>query len=56
MDRDRKRHDNPFLIKLHKEADAQRKRDEERIANPVIRRKAKDTTRRSSIEFYKMWH
>lgn len=54
--RDPKKLENPFLIKMHKNADAQRKRDEERQRHPVIRRKAEDTTRRSSIEFYKMWH
>jgi hypothetical protein len=54
--RDPKRNQCAFLNQMHKSADAQRKRDEERVANPVFRGKAKDTTRKSSIEFFKMWH
>jgi hypothetical protein len=56
MARDPKKYASPFLIKMHKDADVQRKRDEDRIAHPVFRGKPQDTTRKSSIEFYKMWH
>ena len=54
--RDPKKYDNAFVLRLHKSADAQRKLDEERQQNPVFRRKASDTTRESSIEFWKKWH
>ncbi len=44
-----------FVCDLHKAADAPRKLAEERAQNPVFRGKPKDTTRESSIKFFKMW-
>lgn len=44
-----------FVNDLHAAADAPRKKAEEQAKNPVFRGKPKDTTRRSSIEFFQKW-
>jgi hypothetical protein len=45
-----------FLVRLNQDADAQRKRDEERAKNPVFRGKPKPTERESSIRFWDLHH
>jgi hypothetical protein len=54
-ERDPKKYDCPHVIKMNKEADKKRKLDEERALKPVFRRKPKDTTIPSSINFYRKW-
>jgi hypothetical protein len=44
-----------FVQDLHQAADLPRKKAEERAKNPIFRGKPKDTTRRSSIEFFQKW-
>lgn len=47
----------PFLVNMHKSADAQRKKDEARLAEgPKHFGKPSDTRRQSSIDFWNLWH
>ncbi len=45
-----------FLIDMNKNSAAPAKLAEERALNPVFRRKPRDTTRRTSIDFWESWH